>query len=538
MSTTVLGAMYEGVKHIFKRTFTIKYPYQKVLLPKGFRGRHLLYMEKCTGCGICAWICPERCITLVAVTNNTEYTQNPEKRFPQYWYARCCFCHFCVTPDTLVSTNPSVKPIADISVGDRVLTHTGQIHEVRHVYRRNYNGLLYHIRPLGAPFTLKVTEDHPLLVATRQVTKKGRLEKEVREVVWRTPKELKTGDYLTTPIVKESRDIDFYEQEVEVGQPSTGRRLTKQLSLPAQSDLFRLVGYYLAEGYVVRRTVGFAFGEHEIEYINDTMRLIRKLFNREPRKQTIHHSTHVMLHSVVAVQFFQSFGRSSDEKKIPDWMMFASPEKQKFLVRGAWRGDGYFHKPTKGNRSTFFEYVTTSRALAFQIQQLLMRNKIVAEIGRTAHKNRKPAYVVTVRGKFVSLMARLMGIKFKDRRSKTFSRFEMDSDYVYSPILRIRSVEVNDQPVVNLSIEGDESYVAGNVIAHNCTEYCPTGALDYTPDYELAEYDRELLLWSPERLARPPTNVGEYHSVFHGSDGDRGVTYEPTAKQKTNVHQD
>ena len=532
MSTTVLGAMYEGVKHMFKRTFTMKYPYQKLLLPKGFRGRHLLYMEKCTGCGICAWICPERCITLVPVPDSKEYPQNPEKRFPQYWYARCCFCHFCVTPDTLVTTNPSVKPMADISVGDRVLTHTGQIREVRQVYRRNYSGVLYRIRPLGAPFSLKVTEDHPLLVATRKVTKKGRLEKQVREVVWKTPKELKRGDYLTTPIMKERRDIDLYEQQVEVGQPSTGKRLIRQLRLPAESDLFRLVGYYLAEGYVVRRTVGFAFGEHETEYINDTVRLIRKLFNREPSKQTIHHSTHVMLHSVVAVQFFQIFGRSSDQKKIPDWMMFSRAEKQKALVLGAWRGDGYFHKPTKGNRSTFFEYVTTSRTLAFQIQQLLMRNKIVAEIGYTAHKNRKPAYVITVRGKFVSLMAELMRIDFKDRRSKTFSRFEMDSNYVYSPILAIRAEEVENQPVINLSIEGDESYVAGNVTAHNCTDYCPTGALDYTPDYELAEYDRDLLLWSPERLSRPPTSIGQYHSVFHGSNGNRGVTFERETKQK------
>jgi len=95
LSTAVLGAMYEGIKHIFKHTFTMKYPYQKVLLPKGFRGRHLLYMDKCTGCGICAWICPERCISMVPVTDNKEYPQNPEKRFPQYWYARCCFCHFC-----------------------------------------------------------------------------------------------------------------------------------------------------------------------------------------------------------------------------------------------------------------------------------------------------------------------------------------------------------------------------------------------------------------------------------------------------------
>jgi len=531
----VLGPMFEGIKHIFKHTFTMKYPYQRLQLPKGFRGRHLLYLDKCTGCGICAWICPERCITLVppSPTDKKEYPQNPERRFPQYWYARCCFCHFCVTPDTLITTNPSVKPMAEISVGDRVLTHTGQIREVRRVYKRDYNGTLYKIRPLGAPFSLKVTKDHPLLVATRKIAKKGRLEKRVREVVWKTPTELKRGDYLTTPIMKETRDINFCEQQVEVGQPSTGKRLTKQLRLPANRDLFRLVGYYLAEGYIVRRTVGFAFGEHETEYINDTARLIRKLFKHEPSKQTIHHSTHVMLHSVVAVQFFEKFGRSSDQKKIPDWMMFSSPEKQKDLVLGAWRGDGYFHKPTKGNRATFFEYVTTSRTLAFQIQQLLMRNKIVAEISYAAHKNRKLAYIVAVRGKFVSLMADVMRIGFRDRRSRTFSRFEIDSNYVYSPIFDIRSQKVENQPVINLSIEGDESYVAGNVTAHNCTDYCPTGALDYTPDYELAEYDRELLLWSPERLSRPPTNIGEYQPVFHGKTGSQGVTYEQPIKQKS-----
>jgi formate hydrogenlyase subunit 6/NADH:ubiquinone oxidoreductase subunit I len=529
----VFGAMYEGIKHIFKRTFTMKYPYQKMLLPKGYRGRHLLYMDKCTGCGICAWICPERCISMVPVTDQKEYPQNPEKRFPQYWYARCCFCHFCVTPDTLVTTNPSVKPIGEIEIGDRVLTHTGLYRRVRQVYRRDYSGRMYTIRPLGAPFPLKVTEDHPLLVSTRNTAKKGRLDKQVREPSWKTPKELKAGDYLTLPRMRETRDIEFYEQQVEVGQPSTGKRLRRQLKLRANSELFRLVGYYLAEGYVVKRTVGFAFGEHETEYINDTIRLLKKFFKREPKTETIQHSTHVLLHSVVALQFFETFGRGSDRKKLPDWMMFAPVEKQRQLIRGAWRGDGYFHRPTKGNRATFFEYVAVSQALAFQLQQLLMRNALVGEIACTRHKNRKPAFVLKVRGRFVPGMARLMGIKFKDTREKRFTRFEIDNKFVYSPILRISSVQVADQPVVNLSVEGDESYVAGNVTAHNCTDYCPTGALDYTPDYELAEYDRELLLWSPERLSKPPINIGEYQSVFHGNKGNMGVTFEPVNKQKS-----
>ncbi len=506
-------AYYTGIRHLFHRPYTLKFPQQRYAVEKGYRGRHLLHLDRCTGCGICAWICPEKCITIVP---------RGERWYPQYFYGRCCFCHFCVTPDTLVTTNPSVTPIGQMQTGDRVLTHTGQYLPVRRVLTRNYSGRLYSIKPLGAPFSLKVTRDHPLLVAPRAYVKKGRLEKKPVSPVWKTPAELKHGDYLTTPISKRVSDTRVYEQDVFVGQPSTGKRLVRKLKLEAEPDLFRLIGYYLAEGYTVRRTVGLAFGEHEMEYIADTARLLEKFFDRRSKTSTIHNSTHVLLHSVVAVQFFENFGRGSENKKLPDWVMFAPVEKQRELVKGAWRGDGYMHRPTKGNRSTFFEYVTTSKTLAFQLQQLLFRAGIVGQIAFTQHKNRKPSYVVTVRGHFVSSMAKLMGIRFVDTRTKSFSHFEMDSDYVYTPIRAITFSTVTDQPVVNLSVEGDESYVAGNVTAHNCTDYCPEYALEETVEYDIAEYTRELLVWSPERLAKPPAKKDDKY-VFSVSTS-RGAT--------------
>lgn len=520
-------AFLEGVRQIFKKTFTLKHPYQRHELPDGYRGRHLLYLNRCTGCGICAWICPEKCITLVPVTDEKTYPQNPERRFPQYWYARCCFCHFCVTPDTLVIANPSVKPISEIGVGDRVLTHSGQYRRVRGIYKRDYSGRLYSIRLLGAPFPLRVTEDHPLLVSSTEFTKKGRLERKPQKLSWKTPKDLKQGDYLTIPIAKETREIRLVEQDVEIGQATTGKRMVRRLRLPASPDLFRLIGYYLAEGYAVGRTVGFAFGEHEREYIDDTFHLLKKFFNQEPKKHGFHHSTHVMLHSVVAVQFFKTFGRNSDGKRLPDWIALAPIKKQRELIKGAWRGDGYLHQPTKGNRSTFFEYVTTSRDLAFQLQQLLLRNGMVGQISCAMHRRRKPSYILTVRGRFASEMAGLMGIRFKDVRAKTFSRFEIDRDYLYAPIRSISCGEVTNQPVMNLSVEGDESYVAGNVTAHNCTDYCPTGALDYTKDYDLAEYEKELIIWSPERLSKVPEGYEGYRTKFHGW---AGVNHVPSTQ--------
>jgi Fe-S cluster assembly protein SufB len=505
-----------GLRHLFHKPYTLKFPQQRYAVEAGYRGRHLLHLDRCTGCGICAWICPEKCITIV---------QRGDRWFPQYFYGRCCFCHFCVTPDTLVATNPSVTPIGHVQVGDRVLTHTGQYRRVRHVLTRKYSGRLYSIKPLGAPYPLKVTADHPLLVAPRRLVKKGRLEKGPGHLVWKTPTQLRQGDYLTMPIAKETLDTESYEQEVVVAQPSTGKRLVKKLKLKAEPDLFRLVGYYLAEGHAVRRTVGLTFGEHEKEYITDASRLLEKFFNAESKRSHVHNSTQVMLHSVSAVQFFENFGHGAENKRLPDWVMFAPLEKQRQLVKGAWRGDGYFHQPTKGNRATFFEYVTVSRSLAFQLQQILFRLGILGQVFLTQHVKGKTAYVVTVRGRFVAAMATLMGLKFKDFRTKSFSHFEMDNNYVYAPIQKIAASDVTDQPVVNLSVEGDESYVAGNVTAHNCTDYCPEFALEETVEYDIAEYSRELLVWSPERLAKPPIKKEDKY-VF-SVDGPRGASQVP-----------
>ena len=435
-----------------------------------------------------------------------------------------------MTPDTLVTTNPSVTPIENIKVGARVLTHTGQYRQVRQVLTRNFSGRLYSVRPLGAPYPIKVTEDHPLLVATRKFVKNGRLAKKPGKTEWKTPAELKKGDYLIMPISKEVRDLEAYEQEVVTGQPSTGKRIVKKLRLETSPELFRLIGYYLAEGHVTRRTVGLTFGKHETEYIADSARLLERFFGGRTRKSAMHNSAQVLLHSVIALQFFEKFGKGAANKKIPDWAMFAPFSKQRELVRGAWRGDGYLHRPTEGNKATFFEYVTISRSLAFQLQQILFRIGIVGQVALKQHRNRQPAYVVSVRGHFVTAMAKLMGMQYQDSRTKSFSHFEMDESYIYAPIATITSSLVKDQPVVNLSVEEDESYVAGNIAAHNCTDYCPEFALEETVEYDIAEYSRELLVWSPERLARPPIKKEDKY-VF-SVDGPRGASQVPTEAHK------
>src|SRR6266487_2543202 len=70
-----LLAYTTGLRHLLHKPYTLKFPQQRYAVEKGFRGRHLLHLDRCTGCGICAWICPEKCITIV---------QRGDRWFPEY----------------------------------------------------------------------------------------------------------------------------------------------------------------------------------------------------------------------------------------------------------------------------------------------------------------------------------------------------------------------------------------------------------------------------------------------------------------------
>lgn len=70
----LLKPLIVGVRHVFTKPITVKYPFTKleniqeehysydpkigVAVP-GYRGRHLLYLDRCTGCGACERACQE-----------------------------------------------------------------------------------------------------------------------------------------------------------------------------------------------------------------------------------------------------------------------------------------------------------------------------------------------------------------------------------------------------------------------------------------------------------------------------------------------
>jgi intein/homing endonuclease len=73
--------------------------------------------------------------------------------------------HICLLPNQKIICDEVTKNIEDVKFGDEVLTHKGRFSKVIGTSERHYEGKINIIRTKKFNFNLKVTEDHPVLVA-------------------------------------------------------------------------------------------------------------------------------------------------------------------------------------------------------------------------------------------------------------------------------------------------------------------------------------------------------------------------------------
>lgn len=81
-------------KHLFNRAVTVQYPDERMELAKVWKGRHRLYLDKCTGCQACVRACPPGCITLEIERLKGQKKKIRIDRFTVNLNT-CMFCGFC-----------------------------------------------------------------------------------------------------------------------------------------------------------------------------------------------------------------------------------------------------------------------------------------------------------------------------------------------------------------------------------------------------------------------------------------------------------
>jgi stage V sporulation protein R len=129
----------------------------------------------------------------------------------------------CLAPETLVETEDGIKPIPEVEVGDRVLTHTGEYRAVRVCARRYFKGTICSLRVAEWPEPIRITKEHPVF-ALRQggISFKKRSMKHAG-VQWLVAGSVRTGDRIIVPrrpalILAEARagdSLSFSEHHAE-----------------------------------------------------------------------------------------------------------------------------------------------------------------------------------------------------------------------------------------------------------------------------------------------------------------------------------
>ncbi|MBS3168807.1 hypothetical protein J4216_06780, partial [Candidatus Woesearchaeota archaeon] len=392
--------------------------------------------------------------------------------------------HACFRGDQPIITAEGIKPIETIREGELVLTASGKFRKVVKTMERfveNYRVINVWKMPKQ---TLVVSDDHPILCLNKKTNKSQ----------WKFASEITSEDYVAVAYPKQTNDIeklfvmDFLDKKKyeiingdihKINKDKNHPRYSVQMKLVKAEididyDLMKLFGYYLSEGYIDQDdSVRFTFHSEELEYMKDVISLMERKFGISAtiKKSSAGNWSNLRFFSRILVNVFKSvLGEGFDKKKTPSWFLELPIEKQKGLLSGIIRGDGF---PVKNRHTTNIRATLSNPNLVYAIWVILARQGYLAsfrkdnlsKLGTTnsyttlldSHNSEKIFNEIFIDKQFngiTQLSMRRIKQKYVDGRF----------------FLPIRDIQVIMEPikVYNFEVEWEHTYVANNVAVHNC----------------------------------------------------------------------
>jgi stage V sporulation protein R len=101
----------------------------------------------------------------------------------------------CLAPEALIETEDGPKPITEIKVGEKVLTHTAAFRPVRVCARRWFKGRIHCLSIDGAQDSIRITGEHPVYLFRERTPRQRSLRPFSRWLkTWEPARGVKVGD--------------------------------------------------------------------------------------------------------------------------------------------------------------------------------------------------------------------------------------------------------------------------------------------------------------------------------------------------------
>lgn len=409
--------------------------------------------------------------------------------------------YFCFPPGTPVYTEKGSKRIEDITIGEKVLSHDGLFHEVSQLHNRSFAGDLVSLDIWGIGRSWVVATPNHKILAKKFVKASWKglnghaLVKEyTNDIDWIEISQLKKDDYVALQFPREVKKVNHLFineilEDTDVSSKYVFHKNYKQLrifnKIKVDKDLLRLIGYYLAEGFLgssippaKTRASGISFSFHKKEkaYIKDVQDIILRKFGVKSLlyKDTGDKSVRIIVSSTVLGELFKKlFGTNSKNKSIPSWIMTLPHVLQQELLIGVLRGDGHFSRK-------FTQLTLSNFNLILQLWMVAARSGLIFSIYKEKIKvggnfikgaevicNVNPSKLQLWHGTSsdLSLIERAFGKNIL--KKFTHNYYKIENNHI---LFRIREVSIEKYKgdVYNLGVEDTHTYVVGNICVHNC----------------------------------------------------------------------
>lgn len=346
----------------------------------------------------------------------------------------------CFGVGTPVLTPQGWRPIETLSVGDCVITHTGETKSVIDAWSQQSTRMMTEIRITGqTPVTC--TADHEFML---------------RDGTWRAAEHLRPGDWLALPgnsVTRELTKLCFEGARIadthvnSAGRTQrSGRVKHAPEIIPITDDFLYTLGYFAGDGFSnvdegKGRFISFSGNTTNKLAALDRCQRWATTMGLSGKRRYASQGTGCeqrYYSAEWAYWFRDAFGHTAQHKKLPKWLFTLNPRQTNVVLAGLSDSDGYHRNG--GNRC---EYSTTSLVLAAHVAIMVTRAGMAPSVTRGSTNQ----YIIGFEGP--------TGPRSAGRVQNVLLRHPKKTNGVR-------------ERVYDITVADDKTFVVGGVVVHNC----------------------------------------------------------------------
>lgn len=361
-----------------------------------------------------------------------------------------------VCTSALISTaSGKYKRLADVVVGDKVITHLGRAREVQAIYEQ---GALPCLRmTCSSGRTVETATDHPFM------TPEG----------WLQASDLCTGMFLMQPA------------QAQHTATVTHRR----------PEEYRLAGYYIGDGCVVHNaskiTCYDPIEEQDILECALALGFTISCTDRRRVKTGPRVTTDIAINGGARDWLRETgiAGKGSHDKTVPDWVFQSSNENAALFIGAYFACDGHVNRRGNARKDACVEFYSVSKELLQGVQRLLLRFGVQSNLRvkngtykTCVHKSWRLS--ITSREDITRFIDRIPvpGCKSAQLTQWRQPRTQLDNPYLYDQITAIE--DIGPAECRCLTVDEDSTFTADDFVVHNSflvSKWAPVWFLENFP---------------------------------------------------------